>query len=92
MTTAIMLTGTGRTRAMLQRAAKLSPGEHRLLLLLAERGDCRAALQAKDLMPHHATVKRMADGIAGSGYPTPSPSLRIRSIPSANVSISSSVV
>jgi O-antigen ligase len=60
-TAAIVMTGTGRSRATLQRAARVAPGEHRLQILLAERGDCPAALQARDLMPYHPNVKRMAD-------------------------------
>jgi hypothetical protein len=60
-TAAIVMTGTGRTRATLQKAARVAPGEHRLQLLLAERGDCPAALHARDLMPFHPNVKRMAD-------------------------------
>jgi O-antigen ligase len=59
-TAAIMMTGTGRSRATLQKAARVYPGEHRLQILLAERGSCPAARQARDLMPHHANVKRMA--------------------------------
>jgi hypothetical protein len=55
------MTGSGRNRAALERAARVSPGEHRLQLLLAERGDCPAAMQARDLMPYHPNVKAMAE-------------------------------
>jgi O-antigen ligase len=60
-TAAMMMTGTGRNRTTLERAARVAPGEHRLQLLLAERGDCPAAMQAQDLMPHHPNVKAMAE-------------------------------
>ena len=60
-TAAIRMTGSGRNRATLERAARVAPGEHRLQLLLAERGDCPAAMQAADLMPHHPNTKRMAE-------------------------------
>jgi hypothetical protein len=60
-TAAIRMTGSGRNRAALERAARVSPGEHRLQLLLAERGDCPAAMQARDLMPYHPNVKAMAE-------------------------------
>jgi O-antigen ligase len=59
-TAAIASTASSRNRRTLERAALLAPGEHRLQLLLAERGDCPAAAKAVELMPHHARTQAMA--------------------------------
>jgi O-antigen ligase len=60
-TAAIATTSESRNRQTLQRAARLAPGEHRLQLLLAARGDCPAASNAADLMPHHERAQAMAN-------------------------------
>jgi O-antigen ligase len=61
-TVAIASTAESRNRQTLTRAARLAPGEHRVQLLLAERGDCRAAERVGRLMPHHAHAQRLAKG------------------------------
>src|SRR5690606_7750371 len=52
-TAAIALSGGGDDRGDLRGAALLAPGEHRLQILLAERGDCDAARRAAALLPYH---------------------------------------
>jgi O-antigen ligase len=59
-TAAIAATAQSRNRQTLGRAARLAPGEHRLQLLLAEQGDCRAAARARDLMPHPSRAQELA--------------------------------
>jgi O-antigen ligase len=57
---AIRMTRDSVDRETLVRAARVSPGEHRFQLLLAEGGDCDAARRAAVLMPHHENVERLA--------------------------------
>jgi hypothetical protein len=57
---AIVTTHSSRSRATLAAAVRLAPGEHRLQLLLAERGSCPAARRAAALLPHHASAQRLA--------------------------------
>lgn len=52
-------------RRTLERAARLAPGEHRLRLLLAERGRCAHAARAAELMPHHPRVRELAERCGG---------------------------
>jgi O-antigen ligase len=59
-TVAIASTAESRNRATLTRAALLAPGEHRVQLLLAERGDCKAAERVGKLMPHHEHAQQLA--------------------------------
>lgn len=61
-TAALVLTRESRSTEALSRAASVAPWEHRLQLLLAERGHCAAAGRAAALMPHHAAPARLASG------------------------------
>ncbi len=60
-TLAIATTAEGRDTGTLLRAARLAPGEHRLQLLLAERGRCDHARKAARLMPYHPGVKSLLE-------------------------------
>ena len=59
---AILMTREATGTAAVERAALLTPGEHRLHLALAERGRCAHARRAARLMPHHERAVRMAEG------------------------------
>jgi hypothetical protein len=63
---AIGITGDDPRRATLELASRLAPGEHRLHILLAERGRCENARAAARLMPHHGEVARLAKGCGSS--------------------------
>ena len=57
---AIAITGDQPNTATLERAARLAPGEHRLHVLLAERGNCEHARAAALLMPYHQRMGSLA--------------------------------
>ncbi|HKP28367.1 MAG TPA: O-antigen ligase family protein [Gemmatimonadales bacterium] len=58
---AVIATQEGRTRAVLERAMKWDPGNHRLHLLLAMRaGGCDHAKAAARLLPFHEWPRRLA--------------------------------
>jgi hypothetical protein len=58
---AVIATQEGRTRAVLERAMRWDPGNHRLHLILAMRGGgCSHALAARRLLPYHDWPKRLA--------------------------------
>ena len=57
---AVIATQEGRTRAVLERAMKWDPGNHRLHLLLAMRGGgCPHARTAARLLPYHEWPRRL---------------------------------
>ena len=57
---AVVATQEGRTRAVLERAIRWDPGNHRLHLLLAMRGaGCGHARAAARLLPFHQYPKRL---------------------------------
>jgi hypothetical protein len=60
-TTAIAMTASSAGTRAVARAALFAPGEHRLQLVLAERGRCANARRAARLMPHHPRVTRLAE-------------------------------
>lgn len=58
---AVVATQEGRTRAVLERAMKWDPGNHRIHLLLAMRGGgCGHAQAAERLLPFHDWPRRLA--------------------------------
>ena len=64
-TAAVVRTAADRNRSTLEAAARLAPGEHRLHLILAERGNCAHARRAAELLPHNEVARRMASGCGG---------------------------
>lgn len=58
-TRAVASTATSRDTATLSRAAALAPWDHRVRLLLAERGRCADARSAARLMPFHPHVQAL---------------------------------
>jgi hypothetical protein len=62
---AIRTTASGRDTATLTRAARLAPWDHRLRLLLAERGRCSDAAAARKLMPYHSRPRELARSCTG---------------------------
>jgi hypothetical protein len=59
---AIVMTRAATGNAAVERAARLTPGEHRLHLVLAERGRCEHARRAARLMPYHERAQQIAKG------------------------------
>ena len=59
-TAAIALTADDTSTRVLATATRFAPGEHRLRLVLAQRGRCDHAIRAARLMPNHARVARLA--------------------------------
>jgi len=58
---AVIATQEGRTRAVLERAMRWDPGNHRLHLILAMRGGgCEHARAAARLLPYHEWPRRLA--------------------------------
>lgn len=61
-TASVALTAIGRETSTLARASRLAPWDHRLRLLLAERGRCADAHAAVRLLPFHARARELAEG------------------------------